>query len=420
MLTIHVYGIDHSQASIDIREELAFSESELYSVLPMFLTTLGGPPQQGGQVREAMLISTCNRTEIYLVTEGNPVAYPLEPLRQYRPSARAMDDSCLKYHLAGSEVSPHLFAVASALRSEVPGDTQIARQVAGAARVARQCGTLGPVLEHLVAGALRAAKRVRRETGLAAGNAGIGPAVLRNLRRRLPSIETSRRTGQVLLLGAGAMAAEVATHLIRSGAHSSVPRRFGTNSPEITIAGLWARDKKRAANFAGKFGIPSLSAKEAATLLNSVDAVVGACRGRVSLLSPDVLLPLLATRSEPLLVLDLGVPRNLDPQLAQRDGLDVILLDQLHRQMRERTRFQKETLILAEKIAVEEAARFESWWVRRPLRPIQAEMYAALEQVLSNWRATQPAVVKHLRVALHRTLENAFGSASLASPEILR
>ena len=418
MPTIHVYGIDHSRAPLEAREELAFSEAELSEVLPMFLAP-GRTSQHGGRVREVMLVSTCNRTEVYLVTEGKLDSYPLEAIRSYRPQARAMDDLCLRYHLQDAEVAAHLFAVASALRSEVPGDTQIANQVAGAARAARHAGTLGPVLEHLVACALRSAKRVRRETGLAAGSSGIGPAILQNLRRIAPLPGRHPKSVQVLLLGAGAMAEEVATHLLRSGTRSGLPGRAEAAVPAITIAGVWARDKQKAIRFSAKFGVPSRSAQESVKLLTHVDAVVGACRGRVPLLSERMLSPLLATRVEPLLVLDLGVPRNLDPVLAQRDGLQAIFLDQLHQQMRERTRIRKDALAQAAHIVAEESARFETWWDQWPLRPIRAEMYASLETVLAKWRSTQPLAVRQLRVALHRTLETAFGSASAAPPRFL-
>lgn len=406
MPTLHVYGIDHSRASIEVREELAFSASDLLELLPSFLPP---PAAAGGAVREAMLLSTCNRTEVYLVIEGEPDSYPLEPLRRYRPGARVMDDLCLRYHLRAEAVAAHLYAVAASLRSQVPGDTQIAHQVAAAAQTARTAGTLGPLLEHLVSGALRAAKRVRRETGLMAGGAGMGPAVLQNLRRFAPERTRRNKPVRVLLLGAGVMAEEVATHLLRSGTRAghSVP----AGSSGIAIAGVWGRDKKKSARFADMFGILSLSAQEASRALATVDAVIGACRGRVSLLGDRVLSPVLASRIDPLLVLDLGVPRNLDPALAGRDGLHAIFLDQLQQQMKERNRIRGGALEKAERIVAEEATRFEKWWGQWPLRPIRAEMYASLEAVLGKWRPAQPGVVRHLRVALHRTLEHAFRSA---------
>lgn len=405
MPTLHAYGIDHSRASLEVREDLAFSESELNELLPNFLT---------GAVREVMLLSTCNRTEVYLVTEGSPAGYPLEPIRQYRPQARVMDDLCLRYHWQGDAVTKHLFAVASSLRSEVPGDTQIAAQVAAAARIARMSGTLGPVLEHMVAGALRTAKRVRRETGLAAGSPGTGPAVLRSLRRLIPASRKRAKTAKVLLLGAGVMAEEIASHLSRSGLH--VPGRgadVAVATPSVALAGVWARDCHKSSRFAARFGIRSFSLEEAASALASVDAVIGACRGRVPLLSHPALSPVLAGRAAPLVVLDLGVPRNLDPLLAACDGLHAVFLDQLHGQIREQSRLRRGALDSAERIVEAEASRFELWWRQWPLRPIRADVYSSLESVLGRWRATQPGAVKHLRVALHQTLEKAFGSFSV-------
>jgi glutamyl-tRNA reductase len=128
----------------------------------------------------------------------------------------------------------HLYAVAAALRSAVPGDTQIAHQIAAAARIARSCGTLGPLLSQAVDGALRAAKRVRRETGLAAGNStGIGPAVLRNV-RLLSSQSSGSKPAGVLLLGAGALAEEVAAHLIRLSAAPG-PSHSARTGPESRL-----------------------------------------------------------------------------------------------------------------------------------------------------------------------------------------
>lgn len=384
MPTLHIYGIDHSRISPEHREALRLSASEHNALL------------LDVAVPELMRFSTCARTEVYLVSDEGPPVNPLEPW------ARELDSRCLRYHHQNGKAAAHLFAVASALRSGMPGDTQIAGQLVRAAGTARLAGTLGPMLEHLVAAALRCAKRVRRETGLAAGDAGTGPAVLRAIRRLAPLTSWRPKPVRVLLLGAGAAAEEIAVHLLRSG----------SSSQPITIAGVWAPDKRQATRFAAKFEMPCWSARQAANLLHNIDAVVGACRGRVALLSERVLSPVLAARPNPLLVIDLGVPRNLDPALAQRDGLNVIVLDQLHWHSEGRARIRQEALAQAERIVESESLRFEKWWAQWPLRPIRADVYASLEIVLSRWRSAQPGAVRHLRVALHRTLEQAFRSAN--------
>lgn len=146
----------------------------------------------------------------------------------------------------------------------------------------------------------------------------LGPAVLRNLRRLAPLPSRRGKSVRVLILGADIAADEVAACLTLSC--------FPAALPEFRIAGVWARDKQKAGRFACRFGVPGFSVREAAHSLNYIDAVVSTCQDGVSLLSERVLSPLLESRVGPLLVLDLGVPRNLEPVLAQRDGLHVVFL----------------------------------------------------------------------------------------------
>lgn len=412
MPTIQVYGIDHSRALIEVREQLSFNNDELLELLPLLLTPHAPGNERTGQVQEAMLLSTCNRTEVYLVTDGIGGSYPLEPLRRYRPEAQLMDNTCLRYHLNGQEAVSHLFSVAASLRSQVPGDTQISTQVSAAARIARSAGTLGPLLEQAVAAALRSAKRVRRETGLMAGGSGTGPAVLRCLRQfKQPELGRDRPL-RVLLLGAGIMAEEVATHLLRSRTRSArtpmSPQRSGIEPVGVAFAGVWARDRKKAKTFGDLFGIRALTALGARQALASADVVIGACGGRVGMLSERQLSPILARRAAPLLVIDLGVPRNLDPQMAEKDGLEPIFLDQVHALMKDHSIQRAGALEKASIIVAEEANHFERWLRRLPLRPLRAEMYNTLETVLAKWRTTQPSAVQHLRISLHRSMEQAF------------
>lgn len=423
MPTIQVYGIDHSRAPIEVREQLSFNGEELLELLPLLITPAALRIDNTTQVHEAMLLSTCNRTEVYLVTDGIGGPYPLEPLRKYRPEAQLMDNVCLRYHLHGPEAVSHLFSVAASLRSQVPGDTQISTQVSTAARIARSAGTLGPLLEQAVAAALRSAKRVRRETGLMAGGSGTGPAVLRCLRRfRQPDPRTDHPM-RVLLLGAGIMAEEVATHLLRSRTTSirTRPLRHGSaiEPAGVTFAGVWARDRKKAKSFGEMFGVRPLTPRGAMLALADVDVVIGACGGRVGMLSERQLSPILEKRTKPLLVVDLGVPRNLDPLMAERDGVEPIFLDQVHELMRDHMMQRGAALEKAAAIVAEEVSQFEQWLCRFPLRPLRAEMYNSLETILARWRSSQPKAVQHLRVTLHRSLDQAFrgidfGAANVA------
>ncbi|MBI2688864.1 MAG: hypothetical protein HYX27_21385 [Acidobacteria bacterium] len=368
MSVIHLFGIDHTRVPLDIGEQGAFDRADLLRLLPAL---------RGG-----------------VIADGELKWLPTEPLCRQGPLACILNDADKAFHLAGNAAVQHMLAVAASLLSQVPGDTHIAGQVAAAAEAAREAGTLGPILERLAKAALRAAKRVRRETGLMADGMGMGPSMLNSLRRCLPHPGRCARRKRLIVLGTGQVASEAVKHLLLA--------------PDFVIAGIWARDRRRAVRFAARFDLPVLTEREAHRALSTVDGVIGACRGRVPLLDAATLRPILDKRVEPLLVLDLGVPGNLDPVCAGSDGLQAIFLDQLQRHMRDRLQVTAGDVAGAEQIIAAEAERFGAWERQLPLQPIRAEVYASLEGVLGKWRDMQPAAVRHLRIALHRTLEQAF------------
>jgi glutamyl-tRNA reductase len=126
------------------------------------------------------------------------------------------------------------------------------------------------------------------------------------------------------------------------------------------------------------------------------------------MLQSNCLTPILERRPYPLTVIDLGVPRNLEPSLAAQDGVRAVFLDQLHYQIRERSRVRKEALERAEGIVREEVRRLERWLRQYPVRPFRADIYCAIEAALGRWRNTHPVAVQHLRVSLHKSLHQSF------------
>lgn len=403
MPALHVFGLDHAQTTLAIREQLALGPEEIQGLLPAVLD--GGSDSQSSAA-EAMVLSTCHRTELYLVLPEEEAQSVLSRFYRWIGLPQTLVASGAVYHGRDGQAARHLYAVAASLRSPVTGDTQIAQQIHGAMELARNAGTLGPLLQQLVEGALRAAKRVRRETGLMAGGGGIGPAVLHLLRHHHPGPRSVSRPLQVLLLGTGRMAAEVAAHLQpgAAGHGDSMQAR------DVRIAGIWGRSPGNTARFAAIHGTKAVSSPSVSHILGRVDAVVGACRGRVAGLSLERLGPVLETRITPLSVVDLGVPRNLDPQLAGRDGLLTISLDDVHSLLRARGRHRAASLGLAQRILEEEVARMDRRWREWPLRPMRAELYSTLETVLRRWHSDQPDAVRHLRNSIHRSLHEAFGS----------
>lgn len=399
MYSLHVYGIDHTRAPLALREVLAFSPEQQSALLPALIAE----PAPGTQ--EVMVLSTCNRTEFYLVRDENATSYPLANLLGFRPEAAAIIDTTIRYHLAGRDAIHHLFAVAASLRSQLPGETQIASQLAEALAIARQAGTTGPYLERITAWALHAAKCIRRETGIAAGKGGLGPAVLRTIRKQVVG---HGRPVSILMLGAGRAAEEVLAHLVRSGAPS------GSRSPGISVRAIWSRDVKKAAQLSERIGSQPVGPAEALRCLASVDVAVGACRGRVPLLNKEIVTPLLESRTRPLLFLDLGVPRNLDPDVAASDALQMVSLDDLQSQMRRHNGHMAAALRRADEMVSESSESCMRWWETRNLHGMRGELFAAVESVLANWRQREPGHVKHLRPVLHRSLAASFQHAMLS------
>jgi glutamyl-tRNA reductase len=402
MYSLQLYGIDHTRAPLPEREPLTFGPEEQQELLPLLLN------QPGKGLKEALLLSTCNRTEFYFVRESGAGDDPLSPLGRFRPAAQLLRQEGRRYSRQGYDAIAHLFAVASSLRSQLPGDTQIASQVAQAAAVARRAGTCGPYLDRATTWALRTAKRVRRETALSAGSAGLGPAVLRMVRRHSVAVHQPRPVS-ILLLGAGKVADEVLRHLARSSGPSSAAD-FGQTT--VRIHGIWSRDRNRAARLAARIGCSTVDGN-LLTSMQSADVVVGACRGRVPQLNDGRLIESLGGRVTPLVFVDLGVPRNLDPKWAAADGLISVSLDEIQSQMRDRLALQKSAIEAAERIVHESAKTCGQWWTNFRLHGLRGELFAAVESVLETWHSREPGPVRAIRPRIHRLLTQTFRTVNL-------
>ena len=171
MRRLTVLGIDFGRAPLALREDLSFTAQQSQAFYAGFA---------GQAETELMILSTCNRTEFYLAA----AAHELEPaeggllgaLRRLRPSAAALDSACTRYRHAGPDAVRHMMAVAAGLRSQVRGDAHIARQLRQATEIAAHSRAAGPILERAVQASLKAARRVRAETGIGGGAASVGAA----------------------------------------------------------------------------------------------------------------------------------------------------------------------------------------------------------------------------------------------------
>ncbi len=329
-------GLNHRSAPLSVRERAAFAEQDLPAALGRLLAT---PP-----VREAMILSTCNRVEL-LVRSNDGISAPAA-VRGFLESDRKLSAEEIRLHLyeyAGSEAVRHLFQVASGLDSMVLGEPQILGQVKRAYQVASDAGTTGPVLDHLLQQCLSAAKRVRTDTAISRNAVSIAFAAV-ELARTIFGELTGR---SVLLLGSGEMDELAARHLSGNGVTS------------ITVS---SRTYTHAADLSGRLGGRAVSWDRFPEILEKVDIVVAGTAAPDTVLGKaQVQRAMRARRSRPLFLIDIAVPRDVEPEVNTLDNVYLYDIDDLQgvvdANLEERVRAAEE----ARRMVDAEVESYERW-----------------------------------------------------------
>jgi glutamyl-tRNA reductase len=308
-------GVSHKTAPVEVRERLAFREESIPAALGALKACCG--------VVEAVILSTCNRVEIVLTTEDG--ADPHSIADAFLAGQKAVDLQTLAPHLyrrQGRDAIHHLFRVAASLDSMVVGEPQILGQLKTAYNLAKTCGALSGWLEGLYERAFQVAKRVRSETGIGQMAVSVSYAAVELARKIFGSLEN--RT--VMLVGAGKMSELAARHLRRSGA-SHV---FVTN-----------RTPERAAEMAALFQGTPVDYTRFVAMLPEVDIVVASSGAPHYILHKDEMQRVIAARrNRPMFLIDIAVPRNIDPAVNELDNIFLYDIDDLeevvHSNLRER------------------------------------------------------------------------------------
>lgn len=308
-------GLSHHTADVSLRERFVVPEADV----PRFLGAL----RAEGELAECVLLSTCNRVEVYgAVEDAGPAAAGCAALLR-----RQAGVSADFYLHEGSEAARHLIRVSAGLDSMVLGETEILGQVKDAYALARSAGATGPVLNRLFQHSFRAAKEVRSSTGITRGAVSVGAAAGHLAVRALGDLGGCR----ALLLGAGEAGTLVARSLKARGVR------------DLAVAN---RTASRAAQLAAELGGRSVDFSAWRDLLPGLDIVVACAAAPSRLLAAADLAPIMAARpGRPLFVLDLAVPRDFDPGIRGVPGVDWHDVDSLRSLAREgRERRALETL----------------------------------------------------------------------------
>jgi glutamyl-tRNA reductase len=329
-MAFNILGINHRTASVELREQVAFAGERLHAALRAL--------RQESGVVEAVILSTCNRTELYW---AGPAADAVlaDWLKRHHDSRVDLTNS-LYVHRERQAVE-HAFNVAAGLDSMVLGEVQILGQVKEAYRFAQEAGSTGPALNRLFQAAFSAAKRIRTETQIGANAVSLASATL-SLARRVYS-DLSERSA--LLVGAGEMIALTARHMASSGI-----RRMVIANRSLPRAQTLAAELKAYA-----VGLHDLGAE-----LQMADIVVSCTASPAPLITKSLAASALGARRRrrPLFMVDLAVPRDIEPEVAQLQDVYLFSIDDLQKVIDE-NRQQREIAADGAKLLIdEEVARF--------------------------------------------------------------
>jgi glutamyl-tRNA reductase len=336
MSEILALGVSHRTAPLELRERLALPEGRAVGVLNEL--------RSSEQIQEAAALSTCNRTELYLVV-ADPVEAESDALGVLARQAEIRPTELVGhlYSLRASEAARHLFRVTAGLDSMILGEAEIQGQVKRAYELALVESATGPILNRLFRGALAAGKRARSETAVSEKGVSISSVAVELAQRTLGDLAKRR----VLVIGAGEMAELTARALAARGVET------------VFIAN---RHYDRAIGLAQRFGGEAVRFEELPEQLQQADIVVSATNSPHHIVEPDALNQVMEMRvGRPLLIIDIAVPRDVDPACREIGGVALHDVDDVQGIVERNASGREAEARRADSLLEAERARFERW-----------------------------------------------------------
>lgn len=340
-MSLLALGLNHTTAPVELRERVAFTPERV----PEALKTLNGLPR----VHESAILSTCNRTEIFCNAHERCQEDILEWLGDFHQIHTRELKSFFYIHQEQEAVS-HLLAVASGLNSMVLGEPQILGQVKQAYQLAKAEGTVGRLLNRLFQYTFKVAKQVRTDTAIGGSAVSVAFAAVRLARQIFGDFPAQT----ALLIGAGETIELTARHLHEHG----MGRMIVAN-----------RTLERAHTLAQEFGGYAISLEEIPSHLAEASLVISSTASKTPVLTRDMLIPALQSRSQrsPMLMIDLAVPRDIDPSVDKLEDIYLYTVDHMQEIIDEGLQNRREAAQQAEEIIANQAAAFMRW--------VQAQTY---------------------------------------------
>jgi glutamyl-tRNA reductase len=352
-------GLNHRTAPVEVRERLAFDQNRL----PEALGTLKKHPG----LLEGMILSTCNRVEITVAAEEYAGADAVE---QFLASVRSVDHAWVSpylYRHDGPDAIRHLFRVASSLDSMIVGEPQILGQLKHAYATAKECGAISGFLDLVLTRAFNVAKRVRSETDIGESAVSVSYAAIELAREIFGSLDGKR----VLVVGAGKMSESAARHLRRAGVS------------EILVTN---RTRERAVAMAEECQGRVIDYESFSQTMPDVDIVIASSGAPHYIITKEQMKAVIGRRkNRPMFLIDIAVPRNIEPQVNDLDNVFLYDIDDLDRVVETNIKGRVEVAVQAEDIIREEVERMVLRLKTREVTPT----IVSLQEQLELWRTSE-------------------------------
>jgi glutamyl-tRNA reductase len=370
-VSVFALGLNHTTAPLDLRGRLAFAPEQLAPALH------GLRERLQRAVPEAALVSTCNRTELYVAAGRAPAHELVRPALDWLAERGGIPGGQLQPHsylMEDRAAARHAFRVAAGLDSMVLGEPQILGQMKQAVRLADEAGTLGTTLHQLFQRSFAVAKEVRTSTEIGAHSISMAAAAVRLAAQIFERLEDVR----VLFVGAGEMVELVATH-------------FAARTPKAMAVAN--RTLERGEKLAARFGGEVLRLSDLPSRLHEFDAVVSCTASTLPIIGLGAVeRALKARRHRPMFMVDLAVPRDIEPEVAQLSDVFLYTVDDLSTLVQTAGEKRQAAVEQAEAIIDAGVTSFTHWLDQRAAVPL----IQALNRQADDWSALELARAKRL------------------------
>ncbi len=365
-MSVFALGLNHTTAPLDLRGRFAFSAQQLPAALQSFRS-------RHERISEVAIVSTCNRTELYI---GADVA-AIDPAVEWLAGVGDVPSQMLRSHayvLEGSAAARHAFRVASGLDSMVLGEPQILGQLKQAVREADSAGTLGTTLQQMFQRSFAVAKEVRTSTEIGSHSISMAAAAVRLASQLFESLSETR----ILFVGAGDMIELAATH-------------FAARQPRLMV--IANRSNERAAELASRFGAAAMPLSELPDRLAEFDIVISSTASSLPIIGLGAVeRALKSRRHRPMFMVDLAVPRDIEAEVARLSDVYLYTVDDLSALVQTAGEKREAAVAQAEAIIESGVQSFVQWLDRRGSIPLIQALHAQAD----DWRSLEIARAQKL------------------------